>query len=144
MADSFEEIQEKYIEEMRSLAPAILRWWNERCPYPATDPVPKDAMTEFHRRWPAGPAAHPRIIAVFRKYFFEVEDLNEKSASEENKRKGERVEVWGRDVEPPALMRARPIDLLVNDLANVAPDLFEIMQGLVFVPIGMDPNGEVC
>ena len=144
MADSFEEIQEKYIVEMRSLAPAILGWWNERCPYPATDPVPREAMTDFHRRWPAGPAAHPRIIAVFRKYFFEVEELNEKSASKEQKRKGKRVEVWGRDVAPPALMRARPIDLLVNDLETVAPDLFEIMQGLVFVPTGMDPNGEDC
>lgn len=144
MAESFDEIQEKYIVEMRSLAPAILGWWNERCPYPATDPVQREAMTDFHRRWPAGPAAHPRIIAVFRKYFFEVEELNEKSASKEHKRKGKRVEVWGRDVEPPALTRARPIDLLVNDLENVAPDLFAIMQGLVFVPIGMDPNGEDC
>jgi hypothetical protein len=100
-------------------------------------------MTDFHRRWPAGPVAHPRIIAVFRQYFFEVEELNERTAAAEDARPGEDVEIWGKDVDSAVRSQVRPIDLLVNDLANVAPDLFEIMQGLVFVPIGMDPDGQV-
>jgi hypothetical protein len=142
MHESYEQLQREYIETLRSVTPAILRWWNERCPYPATDPVPREAMTDFHRRWPAGPAGHPRIIALFRKYFFAVQELNKETAAQDDARPREETEVWGKDVEPPGRQQVLPIDLLVSDLTNAAPDLFEIMQGLVFVPIGMDPDGE--
>jgi hypothetical protein len=146
MADSYKELQREYINALRALAPSILQWWNERCPYPSTDPVPWEARNDFHRRWPAGPVAHPRVLAVFRKYFFQVEELNERTAALEDARSkstgDEDKEVWGKDVGPPTRSQVRPIDLLVNDLAYVAPDLFQFMQGLVFVPIGMDPDGE--
>jgi hypothetical protein len=143
MNDSYEQLRHQYIETLRSVTPAIIRWWNDHCPYPWTDPVPREAMTDFHRRWPVGPAAHPRIIAVFRQYFFAVEELNQRSAAEDDAHTDENMEVWGKDVKPAMRSQVRPIDLLVNDLATIAPDLFEIMQGLVFVPIGMDPDGEV-
>jgi hypothetical protein len=143
MKKLYEKLQEEYIEDLRSVTPMILRWWDEHCPYPATDAVPKEAMTDFHRRWFAGPAAHPRIIAIFRKYFFAVDDLNERTAAAERAVPDGETEIWGKDVEPAEQSQVRPIDLLVNDLATAAPDLFAIMQGFVFVPIGTDPNGEV-
>ena len=143
MKKPYKRLQDEYIEALRSVTPMILRWWDDHCPYPATNPVPKEAMTDFHRRWLAGPAGHPRIIAVFREYFFKVEELNERTAAEERAVPDGDTEVWGKDVEPAARSQMRPIDLLVNDLATAAPDLFEIMQGFVFVPIGTDPNGEV-
>jgi hypothetical protein len=143
MNASYERLRDEYVEALRSVAPGVLLWWSDNCPYPATDPVPKEAMTDFHQRWPAGPAGHPRIIAVFRKYFFAVNALNERTSAQEDAPSQSDTAVWGRDVEPAARSQVRPIDLLVNDLATVAPDLFAIMQGFVFVPIGMDPDGEV-
>jgi hypothetical protein len=141
MNDSYDRLRLEYIAALRAVTPAIFNWWNDHCPYAWTDPVPKEAMTDFHRRWPAGPAGHPRIIAVFRKYFFAVQELNERTLAEERAIPDEETEVWGRDVAPAKRSQVRPIDLLVNDLAPVAPDLFELMQGFVFVPVGMDPDG---
>jgi len=143
MTDAYQKLRDEYINALRSVMPSIVKWWNDNCPYPATDPVPKEAMTDFHRRWPAGPAAHPRLIAIFRKYFFAVEELNEQTAAHQRNLSDEETEVWGKDVEPASRAVVRPIDLLVNDLANAAPDLFAVMQGLVFVPIGTNPDGEV-
>jgi hypothetical protein len=142
MSESYEQLRLEYIEALRAATPAIVSWWNDHCPYPWTDAVPKEAMTDFHRRWPVGPAGHPRIIAVFRKYFFAVGELNERTAAQERAVPDKETEVWGKDVEPAKRSQVRPIDLLVNDLATVAPDLFVIMQGFVFVPVGMDPDGK--
>ena len=50
---------------------------------------------------------------------------------------------WGKDSEGTSTRYALPIDLLVNELKAVAPDLHDIMQGMLFVPIGADPEGEV-
>lgn len=121
MNEAHRQLRNEYIDALRAVAPAIVRWWTDHCPYSWTDPVPAAQMTDFHRRWPAGPAAHPRIVALFRQYYFAVCELNERTAVFE-----------------------RPMDLLVNDLEAVAPDLFEIMQGFHFVPIGMTLDGQEC
>ena len=141
MREPYKKLQAEYVDVLRSVVPTVTRWWSDNCPYPATDTVPSEAMTDFHRRWPAGPVGHPRIIAVFRDYFFKIEALNEQTSAEDDAAQQPAEPVWGRDDVPAGRSQVRPIDLLVNDLANVAPDLFEVMQGLVFVPIGTDPDG---
>jgi hypothetical protein len=143
MYETFEQLQSEYIAALRALAPEILAWWSANCPYSWTEPVPYEAMSDFHRRWAVGPAAHPRIIALFRQYFIAADELNDRFAEERGGEEDDDVEVWGQDVHPEPIKAARPIDLLVNDLANIAPDLHEIMQGMLFVPVGMDPDGEV-
>jgi hypothetical protein len=122
MKKQFAEIQKRYIKELGELAPEILKWWNNNCPYEHTAQVSNEEMSDFHRRWIAGPAAHPRIIALFRKYFFEIEELN--------------------DTQGGGLARAS--ELLIDDLEAKAPALFSIMQGFVFIPIGVNPEGEQC
>ncbi|WP_208603647.1 hypothetical protein [Mesorhizobium loti] len=51
---------------------------------------------------------------------------------------------WGTDDEEADVPFVLPIDLLVNDLESIAPDLYEIMSNLVFVPVGLAPDGEYC
>ncbi|PTL84971.1 hypothetical protein [Vitiosangium sp. GDMCC 1.1324] len=123
MNDPYKQLRGEYIDALRGAVPAIVRWWNDHCPYSWTEPVPTEAMTDFHRRWPAGPAAHPRVIAIFRQYYFALQELNDRTAF---------------------VSRVQPIDLLVNDLTTVAPDLFELMQGFVYIPIAFNPDGEEC
>lgn len=144
MNPDFKQLRSDYIEALRPVVADALRWWDAHCPYPHTDPRPFDAMVPFHRRWVAGPAAHPRVLAVFREYWFRVQDLNDHLGSASPVADAA-MQDWGEDVPPPASPHERPIDLLVNDLSSVAPDLFEVMQGIVYVPIGTNPmNGEEC
>jgi hypothetical protein len=139
----YQQLQREYVEALRAVAPEVVAWWDAHCPVRWTEPIPPDAMTDFHRRWLVGPAAHPRIIAVFRKYFLAADELNDRLADEESDDGDKDAAVWGKDVEEESVSFVLPIDLLVNDLAVIAPDLHEIMQGMVFIPVGSDPEGEV-
>jgi hypothetical protein len=145
MHDAFKQLQVEYIDALRPVIADTLRWWNAHCPYPHTEPRAYDEMHPFHRRWIAGPAAHPRVIAVFREYFFRVQELNDRArAAPPGADDVPKEELWGQDAAPAWVPLERPIDLLVNDLAGLAPDLHEVMQGLVFIPIGMDPHNQEC
>ena|SRR6187402_800544 len=134
MNEQYKQLRTDYINGLRTIIPAIIHWWSDNCPYHWRDEVSNDDMTDFHRRWPVGPAAHPRIIDLFREYYFKVWELNNKLAAEEK----------AMIVKPVTISFQRPLDLLINDLSTVAPDLFEIMEGFVFVPVGMTPYGEEC
>lgn len=138
MNRDFEQLQRDYIEALRPVVAAALRWWNTHCPYPHTELRPFDEMAPFHRRWIAGPAAHPRVLAVFRQYWFQVQDLNDHFASAPAALHVD-VDTPDKNLSAPARPRELPIDLLVNDLSTIAPDLFEVMQGIVYVPIGTNP-----
>ena len=142
MDKTHEDIQADYIAALKNDIPIVLDWWHSNCPYPPTKPVSWDDMNDFHRRWPFGPAAHPRIVARFREYYFQVEALNESIAQSP----AEQAEAprWGEDVPPPERKVVRPVDLLINDLYNLEPDLYDVMQGFLYIPIGMDPDGEEC
>lgn len=143
MHPDFETLREDYLRALRPVVADALRWWDAHCPYPHTEPRPFAARTPFHQRWTAGPAAHPRVLAVFREYWFRADALNDRledearAAAAADQPEGEAA--WGTDAPPPDLPRVLPMDLLVNDLETVAPDLHEVMQGLVYVPIGNDP-----
>jgi hypothetical protein len=138
MNDLYKQLRSDYIDELRAITPEILRWWSDNCPYHWGDEVPNEEMTDFFRRWPFGPAAHPRIIHLYRKFHFAVLDLNDQLAADEKKQ----AEYTG--IRPEIISRQRPQDLLVSDLSTVAPDLFDIMQLFLFLPIGMTLSGEEC
>jgi hypothetical protein len=138
MNDLYKQLRSDYINALRSITPEILHWWSDNCRYHWTDEVPNEEMTDFHRRWPFGPAAHPRIIHLFRKYYFAVWELNDRLAAEEKKQEEDT------GIRPETISMQRPQDLLVNDLSTAAPDLFEIMQGFLYIPIGMTLSGEEC
>lgn len=123
----YKQLQSEYIAKMRSIAPDIKQWWFDHCLHHWTADIPLEEKNDFQRRWPAGPAGHPRIISLFRQYFFAASKLNDQLAGDGS-----------------TISFQRPVDLLVNDLATVAPDLFDILQGMVYVPIGVTLKGEEC
>jgi hypothetical protein len=134
MHSAFKQLRDDYVAALRPVVAETQRWWESHCDYPHTEQRPFAEKSSFHRRWVAGPAAHPRVLGLLREYWFKVMDLNERF---EQQRRDE-----GRDSLGALLPmhRERPIDLLVNDLSTAAPDLFEVMQGVIYVPIGIHPE----
>jgi hypothetical protein len=141
MEQDFEQLSREYIEALRPVVAEVRQWWAAHCSYPHTEDRPFEEMAPFHRRWPVGPAGHPSVLAVFREYYFRVWDLNDHFAAEREAG----MPVAGEGEPPPVVRFLRPMDLLVNDLQSAEPDLFDVMQGLVYVPIGRNPlHDEEC
>lgn len=148
MHETYEKLQQAYIAALRPVVADALSWWDAHCPYSHTEPRSWEEMHPFHQRWIAGPAAHPRVIAVFRDYFFQVLQLNDQSiASASSASSIPEDEQWGHDriKNDDWIPYQRPIDVLVNDLLSIEPELHDVMQGLRFIPIGSDPQShEEC
>lgn len=116
---SFEALQRDYVAELRKEIPKVKKWWNAGLKKDQTRSYPGGIDADFATRWPTEMGGHPRLIAIFRKYFLLVEKLNADCGGE-----------------------VRPIDLLVNDLEEDHDDLHEVMTSMLFIPIGMNEAGE--
>src|SRR5688572_28644854 len=68
----------QYVTELSAAKVAVDRWWEvllrSEC---AIDDDRKAAKKRISQRWPYGPASHPRIIAVVRRYFLACERMNQ-------------------------------------------------------------------
>jgi hypothetical protein len=105
-----------YVRDLRSAHRSARAWW--------ADLIRKDGETEVRRRWPAGPAAHPRIIAVLRKYWFACEALNREV--EAGKGRKDEEEVY-------------PFVFLGEQLLDGKNDeLGEFLDDLKYWPLGLD------
>lgn len=133
MADSIDDIQSRYIAELRTLLPALELWWN--------DLLDRDANLAWGR-WPTGYSGHPRVLAIFRKYYFEIESLNEDRASnwEEDEEVVEGEELWGEEDDSDDLEFENQAEWLIINIPDEAPDLEEVVNGLCFLPIGMESD----
>jgi len=137
MDQRYKDIQASYIAAMNATMPTVLSWWDRH----ANDKDPVDAEA-FKARWPAGPVAHPYVLRVFREYFLQVDDLNlqmETERTPDDRPPAE--EDWGEDINDP-IEFVRPSDLLINDIEFIDPKLFEVLQNLVFVPVGANAGEE--
>jgi hypothetical protein len=136
MDSRLDEIQQAYIADLRAVMPDLESWWARNVEVDVRKGHPSGIRIGFDLRWPADLAGHPRVLAIFRKYFLEVEKLNaesyDKVISDDD---SESESLWGDGSEPEAIAQVLPSDLLIHDLEDDAPDLFEVMSGLVFVPI---------
>lgn len=132
---SARELQSGYIAELRAVAPAIDGWWEE------LNNGPRAKFAQY--RWPTGPAGHPRVLAIFRKYFLLIEQENE-----ELRRKPlaawpeDTKEMWGKASMGGERQIENPADLLIHDIPTLAPDVGHLALGIVFVPIGLDEEEE--
>lgn len=141
----YAELQARYLLEMRGIMPEVLAWWTRRAVTDLREFVEAPARNDFERRWPAGPSAHPRVIAVFRKYFLELAALNDRiedSGAAEPEDEDEEGD-WGvEDEDPVQDLHVAASDLLIDDIEGVASDVYLLVRMLVFVPVGRSPNGE--
>ncbi len=140
----YKDIQFRYLEEMRMIFPDILRWWYDNAQSAPSDIRSPETSNDFEKHWPAGPAGHPRILAIFRKYFLETIDLNDENRVDADTPPPNSDDLWGVDAFEEGRLFVLPVDLLVNDIQFVDPELFDVLQGIVFIPVGCDPNGEFC
>lgn len=144
MDEEYKAIQLRYLYEIRTLLPEILAWWAASSTTAAEDLPPKGA-NDFERRWPAGPVAHPRILEVFRRHFLEIDDLNMRNRIERPLHEdASQSQMWGEDSDAEGIPFHKPIDVLINSIELFAPDVYVIVRGMVFVPIGVDPDGDFC
>lgn len=135
MTDSIETIQARYIAELSALLPQLEVWW--------------ERMLVAHgaaawKRWPTGYSGHPRVLAVFRKYYFQIEALNdaavERSNDDEPALSDE--DLWGTEDDADDLAVEDHADWLIFSVLDEAPELEDLVNGLCFVPIGMQPDEE--
>lgn len=73
-----EELLDQYARELRSAKARAERWW---ATLRSTGSGSERSLTE---RWPDGPASHPWVLAVIRKYWFRCEALNQQVIQEES------------------------------------------------------------
>lgn len=136
IAKSYNDIQQRYIAELRTILPEIKAWWSGI--------VAAEGYDMASLTWPTGISGHPRFLHVFRKFYFEIENLNRKNEHdfiEEAEKAPE--EKWGVDDIGDSPRYAGHVDLLIDDIPSKAPDLVEVVNGFVFVPIGLDQDDEI-
>lgn len=143
MDPRYSEIVDRYLAEMRAIRPSILAWWNVRAVRSVEELETSQAQNDFERRWPAGPTAHPRVLEVFRRHFLEIDSLNLEIESQDKDQRTIVEDDWFSYADEDEVFQL-PIDLLVDDLRSTAPDVYQLVKGMVFVPIGLSPDEEYC
>lgn len=141
MPDSFDSIQENYIAEVRALKPILFDWWMKLTGIETMNEPPASV---FDENWPFKISGHPRLIEIFRRYYMKTEDLNDQALQDAKTRSENRARPsdWMEEEAPPVLDRVDPIDLLVWDIQEIAPDIYKLAAGIVYVPIGLNQYDE--
>lgn len=121
-----------YLDELIKSLPEVIDWWESL--------VQRDGMGVVARRWPARAAAHPRIIAVYRRHYLECETLNDHlEAPPIAKDSFDDETAWGvedEDDRNDGRVWIHPASLLLEDLESESEDLFDFMNHLVMSPVG--------
>jgi hypothetical protein len=145
LLDQYGRVTAAWVSELRSIIPGLQEWWRDLQARLAGGEVD---LASIH--WPAGWISHPRIIAVYRKYFFElyaingdaIEFIHAEGQEDQPELWGSKAEQAGRGPESPSTVP--PNVLLLDGLADYAPDLREHFASFVYRPIGEDPDLELC
>jgi|CXWL01.1.fsa_nt_gi hypothetical protein len=67
----------QYAKELNKAKLAAETWWKELIASEAAKiGGRKEALANVKMRWPLGPASHPYVVAVIRKYWLACEELN--------------------------------------------------------------------
>ncbi|TIN30532.1 MAG: hypothetical protein E5Y31_06930 [Mesorhizobium sp.] len=151
MKQVYIDIIRRYVTDLSIARADALSWWGDLIDKEAA--AGTDRQSAEHRcrmRWPMGPASHPRVVAVYRTYFFEIVQANETSVSRYESFPDEPFSVsslWEREGEFTSdneqLYISEPTELLYESLEEFDISLFEFMKSFVFLPIGMDATGHL-
>jgi hypothetical protein len=121
MREKYLALWEQYVEELGEAKKIAEEWWTGLIARePAEDR--KKAILNIQRRWPDGPASHPRVIAVFQKYYRLCLELNKEEEDKE-------VVTY-----PPSLVL---IEWLMSEETD---ELSKFLADLTYFPIGEDQD----
>ena len=128
MATIYDELFQAYVAALREVKAEVETWWRsllDRTAARLEDPL--RAETVVRKRWPLGPVAHPRVIAVYRDFYFRCEA----------------VSTARRKIADPEDDEVVPPELFLTEwlLDEDHEDLAEFLGGLPFAPIGMSHEG---
>ncbi len=126
-----------YLAELGQAVVQVQRWRRQL----ALGEKYNEAGMQIDEVWPSGLASHPRIIAVFRKYWLQIAHVIETYERREELDEDDepREDDWGADEdEEEGEMASDPRDVLLGQLQEAAPDLFIHFKQFLFMPVGID------
>ncbi|RWD60248.1 MAG: hypothetical protein E5V89_17845 [Mesorhizobium sp.] len=134
-------IIDAWTAELHAVMPAIEAWWNA-----LARRLNANGENVANLHWPAGLVAHPRILAIYRKYYFRVHGLNLERYAQQTQGDDEDDESnWGEDGDEEGASGPVPPNLLlVEMMSEYDTELFKHFKYFVYVPIGEDPSLEIC
>jgi hypothetical protein len=126
MPTPHERLLEEYADSLRTAKDVAEEWWEALLASETSSTMDREeAVRNVQQRWPYGPAAHPRVLAVVRKYYFACEALNDRLAETRNP-----------EEEYPQVFVT---DMLMEDGTD---DLGAFVYRLPGLPIGIDSDGD--
>ena len=128
----------RWVSSLRQELGPVLSWWNDLQKRLDTNGA---QISRLH--WPAGPASHPRMIAIFREHYFLVHWLNIKRSADGSDHAPIEAD-WGNGDEGGE--KSGPIApklLLLEMMEDYAPDLWEHFRLFIYTPVGEDQELEI-
>lgn len=126
MRTPHQKLLEEYADSLRTAKDEAEEWWEALLASETRKTANREqALRNVEQRWPYGPAAHPRVLAVIRKYYFACQALNDRLA--ETKDPSE---------EYPHVFVT---DMLMEEGTDDLGDFVDALPGL---PIGIDADGD--
>ncbi|TIN30533.1 MAG: hypothetical protein E5Y31_06935 [Mesorhizobium sp.] len=121
----YRELFLKYTLELEWATGTAIHWWNSLVVRSMQDGLTEvDAIRTQYENRPAGPASRPEVIFVIRRYWLQIVLLNKKY---------------------PESRRVAPQSFLLTWLSESGlSDLYDILTGMPYWPIGFDENGNWC
>jgi len=145
LASLYDEILTRYVSDLGAAQGRSLKWWSELIAREMQAGRPKAEAEHICRmRWPMGPASHPGIIAVYRRYFLKIGEINEEFLNQQIVDSSfNDPELWyiGPEDEGDSNAVIQPAVLLLDGLGRRDMELRDFMLHFVFLPIGMDSEG---
>jgi len=147
-----EALLREYAKELRMAKRRAEAWWAELAKaIRAQTADKKTADAVLGNRWPDGPASHPWVLAVIRKYWLACEALNEKIAAEQEDEEETSEREYAIDIEEEEEEHEDEDDHVAEE-EEVYPHIFilewlmtdefdelaDFLGSLSFWPIGLD------
>jgi hypothetical protein len=144
--NEYDRVFTAYVADLLEAKQAAEKWWESLMATESQRCGSMDAAVQVVRpRWPLKAVSHPYIIAVYRKYYLEIEQITGNILKKWNFKKSQATAPenagWGVEDEDEGEAEDiyQPIQILWDDLQRQNPDLAEFLEPLLLVePIGMD------
>ena len=152
----YEQLFEQYVKDLNEAKEFAECWWTDLQNHEHSRlGTSEDANRRLRRRWPNGPASHPRVLAVIRKYWLACEALNEAIVQRLDVEDAESEEVYILIPEGPTDIDESEDQEAEEEEEEIYPHLFilewlldgdhdelaRFLGSLTYWPVGVDMNG---